>query len=96
MSLKCFIITAPPQRLRSLEAGIAVVNPPCFNQLMVRGKDDEDTLRMLQSIQNSGVCWCGGSQWESKPVIRVSVCSHMTTKDDIDRSVHAFVTAKER
>ena len=78
------------------KAGIAVVNPPCFNQFMVRGEDDEDTLRMLQSIQDSGVCWCGGSQWEGKPVIRVSVCSHETTKDDIDRSVQAFVTAKKR
>ena len=78
------------------KAGIAIVNPPCFNQFMVRGKDDEDTLRMLQSIQNSGVCWCGGSQWEGKPVIRVSVCSHKTTKDDIDRSVQVFVTAKKR
>lgn len=77
------------------KAGISVVNPPCFNQFMVRGKDDEDTLRMLQFIQNSGVCWCGGSQWEVRPVIRVSVCSHATTREDIDRSVQVFITAKK-
>ena len=74
-------------------AGISLVNPPCFNQFMVKGQDDEDTLRMLRHIQESGVCWCGGSQWEGHPVIRVSVSSHATTKKDIDRSVQAFILA---
>ena len=75
------------------KAGIALVNPPCFNQFMVKGHDDEDTLRMLRHIQGSGICWCGGSQWEGHPVIRVSVSSHATTKEDIDRSVQAFIKA---
>ena len=71
-------------------AGIQLVNPPCFNQIMVKGSSDEDTLRILQKVQESGECWCGGSVWEGHPVIRISVCSHATTKEDIDRSVDVF------
>ena len=74
-------------------AGISLVYPPCFNQFMVKGQDDEDTLRMLRHIQESGVCWCGSSQWEGHPVIRVSVSSHATTREDIDKSVRVFIDA---
>lgn len=71
-------------------AGIQLVKPPCFNQIMVRGKSDDDTMRILKAVQESGECWCGGSVWEGHPVIRISVCSHATTKEDIDRSVDVF------
>ena len=72
------------------EAGFILVNPPCFNQFMLKGKSPEDTDRILQGVQESGICWCGGSIWKGEPVIRVSVCSHATTKEDIDQSVTAF------
>ena len=76
-------------------AGISVVNPPCINQFMIKGRDEEETERILRHVQNSGECWCGGSVWKGEPVIRVSVCSHATTKEDIDRSVHVFKQARE-
>ncbi len=76
--------------------GMQLVNPPCFNQFMVRGVDEEDTMRILKAVQASGECWCGGSMWEGAPVIRISVCSHATTKEDIDRSVEAFRKAMRR
>ena len=72
------------------KAGVQLVNLPCFNQIMVKGRSDEDTLRILQIVQESGECWCGASMWEGHPVIRISVCSHVTTKEDIDRSVDVF------
>jgi hypothetical protein len=58
-------------------------------------QDPTNTEQTLQNIQNSGVCWCGGSKWENKPVIRISVCSYRTTYQDIDLSVKAFVEAKK-
>ena len=72
------------------KAGFTLVNPPQFNQFMVKCGTASETKRVLQSIQAGGECWCGGSLWEGEPVIRVSVCSHVTTKEDIDRSVDAF------
>lgn len=78
------------------KAGMQLVNPPCFNQIMVKGSDDEDTMRILKAVQDSGECWCGGSEWEGRPIIRISVCSHATTKVDIDRSVEVFCRAIQR
>lgn len=78
----------------SLEkAGLTLVNPPCFNQFMVKCASPQQTKQVLEAVQNSGICWCGGSEWEGEPVIRVSVCSHATTKEDIDLSVTAFKKA---
>jgi hypothetical protein len=55
----------------------------------------EQTEATLKNIQGSGECWCGGSVWKGEPVIRISVCSWATTPADVDRSVAAFVNARE-
>lgn len=68
-----------------------IENPVFFNQFMVKCKTDKETIHTLEAIQNGGVCWCGKSVWNGEPVIRISVCSHRTTKKDIDKSVQAFV-----
>ena len=78
------------------KAGFTLVNPPCFNQFMLKGGTLEEVNRILKGIQVSGVCWCGASLWEGELVIRISVCSHATTKEDIDRSVEAFRAALPR
>lgn len=79
-------------RLKS--AGFCVVNPVFFNQFMVKCDTNEQTKKLLQNIQNSGVCWCGGSEYAGDFVIRVSVCSHATTREDIEKSVAAFCRAR--
>lgn len=75
--------------------GFVIHNDVVFNQVIVSPQDPSITEQTLQNIQNSGVCWCGGSKWENKPVIRISVCSYRTTYQDIDLSVKAFVEAKK-
>ncbi|PYJ31177.1 MAG: hypothetical protein DME88_16415 [Verrucomicrobia bacterium] len=52
------------------------------------------TRATLQNIQRSGECWCGGSTWHGKAVIRISVCDWATTPKQIERSVRAFVKAR--
>ena len=74
--------------------GFEVVNDVCFNQVNVRVGDEAETRRVAHAIQRSGVCWCGTSARKGQPIIRISVCSHQTTRDDIDRSVAAFVQAR--
>lgn len=66
----------------------------CFNQVLVSCATPAITSATLEHIQASGTCWCGGSTWYDEPVIRISVCSLMTTREDIDRSVRAFVEAR--
>ena len=57
---------------------------------------DESTNLSMKYIQDSGECWVGGATWNGKAVIRISVCSWVTTEDDINRSVNAFKTARKQ
>jgi glutamate/tyrosine decarboxylase-like PLP-dependent enzyme len=74
--------------------GFNIRNEVCFNQILVSCESPELTSATLEGIQKSGECWCGGASWEGHPVIRVSVCSYVTTAGDIERSIRAFVRAR--
>ncbi|MEW5722658.1 MAG: aminotransferase class V-fold PLP-dependent enzyme [Thermodesulfobacteriota bacterium] len=76
--------------------GFQVRNEVVFNQVLVSGETPEETTATLKNIQESGECWCGGAVWNNEPVIRISVCSWATTAQDVDRSVAAFVKAREK
>lgn len=76
--------------------GFRVLNDVVFNQVLVACDSAEQTTATLKQIQAGGVCWCGGSQWNGEPVIRISVCSHVTTEEDVMRSVQAFVDARKK
>ena len=77
------------------DAGFEVLNDVVFNQVMVRCDTDELTQATMNNIQQSGECWVGGAQWQSRAIIRVSVCSWATTEADIERTVAAFIQARE-
>lgn len=81
-------------RLR--QAGFTLINPVFFNQFMVACDTEAETEAVLRAIQDGGVCWCSGSRWKGKPVIRVSVCSHATTREDVDRSAASFSAALQK
>ena len=78
------------------QAGFNVLNEVCFNQVLVSSGEPQQTKELLKLIQGSGECWCGGANWHGDDVIRISVCSFRTTRQDIDRSVQAFVAAREK
>ncbi len=75
---------------RLSECGFTVLNDVVFNQILIKGSSDRSTKQLLTNIQNSGKCWCGGAVWKMEPVIRISVCSWQTTKQDIDECVEVF------
>jgi len=75
--------------------GFQIHNEVVFNQVIVSCGTDEETKRTLAAIQELGECWCGGSTWHERSVIRVSVCSWSTTQEDIRRSVQAFSKARQ-
>ncbi len=74
--------------------GFTICNEVCFNQVLVTCESAPLTTATLAAIQASGECWCGGTQWKGRPAIRISVCSYMTTAEDVERSVQAFVKAR--
>lgn len=77
-------------------AGFTVLNEVVFNQVIVApSEDDQVTQLILEHIQASGECWVGSSLWQGKKIVRISVCSWVTSEEDIRRSVAAFVAARE-
>jgi len=70
--------------------GFIIDNEVVFNQILVRCQQADDTVRLLDRIQASGRCWCGGAVRNGEPVIRISVCSWRTTSDDVDECVELF------
>lgn len=76
-------------------AGFSILNDVVFNQVVVScDGSDELTQRLIDAIQQSGQCWVGGSLWQGKKVIRISVCSWVTSPEDVTLSVEAFITAR--
>lgn len=76
-------------------AGFRILNDVVFNQVLVAGATGEETRAVLAGVQRSGECWCGGTTWRGAPAIRISVSSWATTEADVDRSVRAFIAARD-
>lgn len=93
------MITGFHTRAKQLEEGLKsigfkIINDVVFNQVLVSSDNDEKTKYITNYIQKSGECWLGGSFWEGKTVIRISICSWMTTENDIKRTIKLFKAAE--
>jgi glutamate/tyrosine decarboxylase-like PLP-dependent enzyme len=72
-------------------AGYDVHNDVVLNQALVSFGDDETTRRVIDAIQRDGTCWFGGTVWQGRAAMRVSVSSWATTDDDVERSLAAVI-----
>ncbi|HUI87455.1 MAG TPA: aminotransferase class V-fold PLP-dependent enzyme [Anaerolineales bacterium] len=78
-------------------AGYQILNDVVLNQVLVSFGDPETTRNVLSGIQSDGTCWCGGTVWQGKTAMRISVSSWATTDEDVEKSLEAMVrVAKER
>ena len=73
--------------------GCELVNDVVLNQVLFRFGDDETTNAVLADVQESGEAWMGGTMWDGRAAIRISVSGWRTTDEDIDRTVAAFEAA---
>jgi glutamate/tyrosine decarboxylase-like PLP-dependent enzyme len=83
------------------EPGVEVLNDVVLNQVLVRfldpdGDHDARTRATIKVVQEDGTCWLGGTTWQGKAAMRISVCNWSTTVEDVDRSVEAIVRAARR
>ena len=76
--------------------GFKILNDVVFNQVVVFCGSDKLTLQTMKNVQQARECWAGGSKWKGKAVIRISVSSWATTAEDVTRSVHSFVEARDQ
>ncbi len=72
-------------------AGYEILNDVVLNQVLVSFGDDATTRRVIEAIQADGTCWCGGTVWQGRAAMRVSVSSWATTEDDVERSLDAII-----
>ena len=78
-------------------AGHEVLNDVTLNQVLVTFGDAARTDRMIAAIQADGTCWCGGTIWQGRAAMRISVSSWATSDDDVERSLAAMLwVAKEQ
>lgn len=72
-------------------AGYEILNDIVLNQVLVSFGDAEATRRVIEGIQGDGTCWCGGTEWQGRTAMRISVSSWATTTADVERSLEAMI-----
>ncbi len=74
-------------------AGYEVLNDVVINQVMVSFGTPEQTRAAIGRLQAEGVCWCGGTEWQGRTAMRISVSSWATTEEDVEMSLAAMLRA---
>ena len=78
------------------EGGATIHNDVVLNQVLVGFDDLTKTDAIIEAVQRDGTCWLGGTTWQGKRLIRISVSNWSTTQDDIDRSADAILASARR
>lgn len=96
--IECHCFYAQQFAHQLAQAGYTVLNKVVLNQVLVSFGDADTTLRVIKGVQEEGTCWCGGTVWQGKTAMRISVSSWAHTDEDIQRSIDAIlaVARKER
>lgn len=79
----CELAVAFAEKLSN--AGFQVLNDVVINQVLVSFGDDDLNKRIIKRIQEDGTCWCGGSKWKNRTVMRISISSWRTTIKDVQQ-----------
>jgi glutamate/tyrosine decarboxylase-like PLP-dependent enzyme len=72
-------------------AGFAILNDVVLNQVLVDFGNPEETLRIVQALQEDGTMFAGPTVWQGKTAMRLSVSNFGTTEKEIDESVEAVL-----
>jgi len=86
----CVLARRMADRLRP-EPGIEILNDVILNQVLVRC--GEHTADVIARVQHAGVCWLGGTSWQGRDAMRISVSSWRTSEQDIDVSADSIIAA---
>ena len=76
-------------------AGCEILNDVVLNQVLVSFGEPAETQRVIAAVQADGTCWTGGTVWQGRTAMRISVCSWATTESDVDASVAAMLRARD-
>ena len=69
-----------------------MLNDVVLNQVLVAfGDAEQHASASSRRIQDEGTCWCGGTVWQGRTAMRISVCSWATTDEDVEQSLRAIL-----
>jgi glutamate/tyrosine decarboxylase-like PLP-dependent enzyme len=71
-------------------AGHEILNEVVINQVLVSFGEPAVTHAVIAKVQSEGTCWCGGTEWQGRPAMRISVSSWATTEEDVEMSLAAI------
>lgn len=71
-------------------AGYEILNDVAINQVLVSFGSAEVTRSVIERLQREGTCWCGGTEWQGRVAMRISVSSWATTAEDVEASLAAI------
>lgn len=67
-------------------AGFEVLNEIEMYHVSVSFGSDEETIKIIRAVQESGMCWADQTTWKDSSMMRVTVSSDCTTESDVLRS----------
>jgi glutamate/tyrosine decarboxylase-like PLP-dependent enzyme len=73
--------------------GVELLNDVVLNQVLFRFESDERTDEILRAVQESGEVWLGGTSWEGRRAVRLSVVNWRTGAEEIELALNAFRAA---
>lgn len=76
---------------RLVASGAEVLHDVVLNQVLVSFGSDEVTDAVIAAVQADGTCWAGGTTWQGRRAMRLSVSGWETTADDVDQSAEAII-----
>ena len=73
------------------DSGYEVLNEVVLNQVLVSFGNPAKTLAVMQAVQEDGTLWVGGTVWQGRTAMRISVSSWATTDEDVEISIEAIL-----
>jgi glutamate/tyrosine decarboxylase-like PLP-dependent enzyme len=77
------------------DAGYEILNDVVINQVLVSFGAPEVTRAVIERVQGEGTCWCGGTEWQGRTAMRISVSSWATTDQDVEAALAAIQRVAE-
>jgi glutamate/tyrosine decarboxylase-like PLP-dependent enzyme len=73
--------------------GVTILNDVVLNQVLVRFRSragQNITPEVIARVQEEGVCWVGGTEWNKEPAMRIAISNWSTSEADIEASADAI------
>jgi len=85
--------------LLAAHPGVTILNDVVLNQVLVRFRSragQNITPDVIARVQEEGVCWVGGTDWNKEPAMRIAISNWSTSEADIEASAASIARASQR